>query len=173
MPVSNRSAAGIAVVSALAAAGITAAVLPRSVEPDMSTPSERSHRIHEMGGEVMPFSLDQTTHVFEMTDSGGIQDVVAKESQDTATVRLIRQHLSHEAELFRRGDFQDPMSLHGAEMPGVRALSAGADRVRVSYETLSDGARITFATDDPALLTAIHRWFGAQLSDHAGDATYR
>jgi hypothetical protein len=35
---------------------------------------------------------------------------------------------------------------------------------------LSDGAEITFKTTDPHLLTAIHRWFGAQLSEHGADA---
>jgi hypothetical protein len=52
-------------------------------------------------------------------------------------------------------------------------LSAGAARIRVSCEPLPNGAEITFSTDDPHLITALHRWFGAQLSDHGADATYR
>jgi hypothetical protein len=38
------------------------------------------------------------------------------------------------------------------------------------YSDLPDGAEITFKTTDPQLLTAIHRWFGAQLSEHGADA---
>jgi hypothetical protein len=172
MPVSNRGAAGIAVLGALVASAITAGTLSWLDWPEPD-PSEHAHRVHQMGASVMPFALEKTTHVFEMTDSGGIQDVVAKEAVDTATIRLIRQHLMHEAEFFRRGDFRDPMSLHGAQMPGVQELAAGSDRVRIEYQTLPDGARITFITEDLALLTAVHRWFGAQLSDHAADASYR
>jgi hypothetical protein len=38
---------------------------------------------------------------------------------------------------------------------------------------LPHGAQITFITSDLKLITALHRWFGAQLSDHGADATYR
>jgi hypothetical protein len=40
----------------------------------------------------------------------------------------------------------------------------------VTYSELRDGAEIAFKTADPRLLTAIHRWFGAQLSEHGADA---
>jgi hypothetical protein len=36
-----------------------------------------------------------------------------------------------------------------------------------------DGARITFTASEINLITAVHRWFGAQLSDHGADATFR
>lgn len=177
MSTSKGAVLGTAVAGALVGAAITAGAMWRMGSPEPVQPeavqSDRAHQVHQMGATVMPFALDETTHVFEMTESGGIQDVVAKDPADTATVRLIRQHLGHEAELFGAGDFRDPMSLHGADMPGVQQLAAGADGVRVAYEELPDGARITFETDDAALVTAVHRWFGAQLSDHAGDATYR
>ena len=55
-------------------------------------------------------------------------------------------------------------------MPGLKELQLGAQRVKVSYADLPDGAVITFETTDPHLLTAIHRWFGAQLSEHGADA---
>ena len=177
MPVSNRAVVGIAAASALAGAAITAGALSWPQAPEQGNPaptqSERADHVHEMGATVMPFALEKATHIFEMNGRGGVQDVVAKEPGDTATIRLIRQHLRHEAELFRRGDFRDPASLHGPEMPGVQELAEGADRVRVEYQELPDGARIVFSTDDPALTTAVHRWFGAQLSDHGADATYR
>ena len=74
---------------------------------------------------------------------------------------------------FASGDYSDPTSLHGAEMPGLQELTAGAARIKVDYEALPNGAQITFSTDDIHLVTAVHRWFGAQLSDHGSDATYR
>jgi hypothetical protein len=136
-------------------------------------PSDRQSTVHEMGQEVMPFNLGQTTHIFEMTDTGGIQEVIAGNPGDAAQVQLIQQHLQHEVALFRSGDFSDPTSLHGSEMPGVKELAAGVQDIEMGYVELPDGAQITFIASNIKLITALHRWFGAQLSDHGSDATYR
>lgn len=118
----------------------------------------------------MPFDMEKTVHVFRMTESGGIQRVLARDSSDGDQIALIRRHLEHEARRFSHGDFSDPARLHGAEMPGLAQLRARPDAVAVSYSELPAGARLTFETDDPGLVTAIHRWFGAQLSEHGADA---
>jgi hypothetical protein len=52
-------------------------------------------------------------------------------------------------------------------MPGVKELSAGAKQVRFSYQDLPKGGQIDYTTDVPVLITAIHSYFDAQLSDHA------
>ena len=141
--------------------------------PASSYADDRQGMIHAMGAQVMPFDLGKTLHVFEMTESGGIQQVVIRNPADLDQVPLIQQHLRHEAMRFASGDYSDPTSLHGAEMPGLQELTAGAARIKVDYEALPNGAQITFSTDDIHLVTAVHRWFGAQLSDHGSDATYR
>ncbi len=156
-----------AALGSLATFGVLRGHRDHLVQPD------REAMVHEMGGEVMPFDLDKTTHIFEMTDSGGIQDVVAKDTSDNQQIELIRRHLEHEAARFGSGDFSDPAMLHGKSMPGLAELSAGSDRLRVEYVALPDGGRILYSTHDPRLITAVHRWFGAQLSDHGPDATYR
>jgi len=135
--------------------------------------SNRQATVHDMGSQVMPFDLGETTHIFEMTESGGIQQVIANDPSDSAQIALIQQHIQHEAMLFSSGDFSDPSSLHGGEMPGVKELAAGTTQIKIEYAALSNGAQITFTTQDLNLITAIHRWFGAQLSDHGSDATYR
>jgi hypothetical protein len=127
--------------------------------------------VHHMGQSVMPFDLGKTTHVFRMTESGGVQRVIAKEAMAKDQVAMIQLHLKHEAEAFQHGDYSDPASLHGAAMPGLKELQAGAKQILVSYSALPNGAEITFRTTDLHLLTAIHRWFGAQLSEHGADAT--
>lgn len=168
-----------AVVAAAALAGVAAGVLgARTVLPGPRAgpgpaPPARQAAVHTHGHEVMPFELDRTRHIFEMTTGGGIQDVFARSPGDTATVRLVRRHLRHEAARFGAGDFSDPASLHGSDMPGLGELSASAGRVRVDYRDIPAGGRITFSAKDIELVTAIHRWFGAQLSDHGSDATYR
>jgi hypothetical protein len=124
-----------------------------------------------LGAQVMPFDLAQTTHRFQMTEAGGVQQVVAKDPSDAQQVALIQQHLQHEAQRFQAGDFTDPAAIHGAAMPGLAALQEGAGQIGVAYQDLPDGAQITYTTSDPKLITALHQWFGAQLSDHGHDAT--
>jgi hypothetical protein len=136
-------------------------------------PANQQAMVHHMSGQVMPFDLSQTTHIFEMTESGGVQQVIAKDPSDNAQITLIQQHLQHETMRFSAGDFSDPTSLHGGDMPGVKELARGAAQIKIEYIALPNGAQITFTTQDLPLITAIHRWFGAQLSDHGSDATYR
>ena len=133
----------------------------------------RQAMIHDMGSQVMPFDLTKTTHVFKMTVTGGLQQVIVKDPADTAQIALIQQHVEHEATRFRSGDFSDPTSLHGGNMPGMNELTASVAQISIEYAALPNGAQITFATHDLNLVTAIHQWFGAQLSDHGQDATYQ
>lgn len=136
-------------------------------------PANQQAMVHDMGRQVMPFDLSQTSHIFEMTESGGVQQVIAKDPGDNAQITLIQQHILHEAMRFSAGDFSDPTSLHGGDMPGVNELARDAAQLKIEYTALPNGAQITFTTQDLQLITAVHRWFGAQLSDHESDATYR
>ena len=127
--------------------------------------------VHEHAGDVMPFDMAKTVHVFHMTDDGGVQRVVLRpESKDAEQVHLIQHHLMMEAMRFQKGDYSDPARLHGPAMPGLRELQARASRIKVSYQELPDGAEIRFRAHDIGTITAIHRWFGAQLSEHGADA---
>ena len=130
----------------------------------------QQEHVHRMSHGVMPFEMSKTLHVFKMTESGGIQQVVVRNAHDVDQVPLIRQHLKHEAERFQHGDYSDPSILHGADMPGLKELQTGASHITIAYSELPTGAAITFKTTDLHLLTAIHRWFGAQLSEHGADA---
>jgi hypothetical protein len=130
----------------------------------------RQEEIAEKGAQVMPFDLENTTHVFEKTQIGGVQKVVADDPNDAEQVVLIREHLEEEAAAFQRGDLSDPSEIHGGEMPGLEELEAGAEEIDIRYSNLPDGAKIEYETSDPALVAALHAWFDAQLSDHGGDA---
>ena len=130
----------------------------------------KQEHVHQMAPGVMPFDVSKTVHIFKMTESGGVERVVAKDSRAADQIALIQQHLRHEAASFQRGDYSDPAMLHGAAMPGLKELQGGASRIKVSFTLLPAGAEITFETADLHLLTALHRWFGAQLSEHGPDA---
>lgn len=131
------------------------------------TPQERVHAISHT---VMPFDMSKTIHIFKMTEFGGIERIVVRNPRDVDQVALIRRHLEREAGKFQRGDYSDPAKLHGSNMPGLKELEAHTSQIKVSYSELPDGAQITFKTKSLRLLTAIHRWFGAQLSEHGADA---
>lgn len=131
--------------------------------------SKQAH-VHQMASGVMPFDVSKTVHIFKMTESGGIERVVAKDPGAADQIVLIQQHLRHEATSFQHGDYSDPAMLHGASMPGLKELQSGASHIKVSYASLPAGAEIKFETADLHLLTALHRWFGAQLSEHGADA---
>lgn len=131
----------------------------------------RQEAVAERGAGVMPFDLEKTTHVFEATGSGGVEKVTADDPADNEQISLIREHLKEEAGKFARGDFSDPAAIHGEDMPGLKELEAGAERIDLRYAELPSGAQIEYATDDPALVSALHRWFEAQLSDHGEHAS--
>jgi hypothetical protein len=147
-----------------------AAVLFLGLCSTTAFPQTTQEMVHHQGHSVMPFDLGKTVHVFRMTESGGVQQVIVRNSAEKDQVALIQKHLQKEAVAFQQGDYADPASLHGAPMPGLKELQAGAKKITVSYAGLPNGAQITFKTADVKLLTAIHRWFGAQLSEHGADA---
>ena len=131
----------------------------------------RLDEIAHRGAQIMPFNLEQTTHVFSKKEKGGLQQVVVKDQSNTEQIKLIRQHLVEIANKFKQGDFSDPSQLHGDNMPGLATLKkAKQNEIKIIYTELSDGAQIVYSSDQPSLVLAIHQWFDAQLSDHARHA---
>jgi hypothetical protein len=131
---------------------------------------DRQAEVAAKGSEVMPFDLAKTTHIFEVIENGGRQQVIADEPNDVEQIALIRQHLAEEAERFAAGNFHDPSMIHGEQMPGMHDLVMNADKMRIEYSDLPDGAQILYTTDSADLVDAIHQWFEAQLADHGNHA---
>ena len=133
--------------------------------------TQQQEEVAARGAEVMPFKLSATTHVFTKTPTGGLQQVVAKNPGDTEQIRLIRMHLGEIAARFHRGDYSGPTQTHGEQMPGLAQLKAAKpDEVTILYTSLANGGQIEYLAKRPELITAIHEWFDAQLSDHGADA---
>ncbi|MGZ5030682.1 MAG: aspartate carbamoyltransferase [Methylobacter sp.] len=132
---------------------------------------ERLNEITRRGMHVMPFDLKQTKHIFNKTETGGMQQVIVKDPSNSKQIKLIQQHLTKTSGEFSRGDFSDPEKIHGKEMPGLAVLrSAKPGQLQVQYKELANGAEITYSAEDKALITAIHQWFDAQLADHDPNA---
>jgi hypothetical protein len=160
----RRRLVALAAVLALAAGAGAYVRAAATDEPD------RREQVASRGAEVMRFDLDATTHLFEKLPGGGVQTVVAHDARDAAEIRKVRVHLRAEAVAFARGRYDDPAAIHGAAMPGLADLRAGAARIDVAYGDVPNGGRITYVTSDPALVRALHAWFEAQVSDHGRHA---
>ncbi|MBI5817177.1 MAG: hypothetical protein HZB09_02000 [Candidatus Yonathbacteria bacterium] len=133
--------------------------------------SNRQAMVHEMGSHVMPFSLEETTHIFKQLSDGGVEQVLAKDPSNKEQVMLIQTHLEYETTSFRQGNFADPMKIHGENMPGVNELRQNVTNIIFTYHPLPDGAEIIYSSKNSGAISAIHTWFDAQVQDHGKDAT--
>lgn len=137
-----------------------------------SSEGSRQKQVAQNGAAVMPFDLERTTHRFVPTDDGLLEEVSSDVRGDAEQIGLIREHLKHEVQRFRQGDFGDPARIHGTAMPGLKELSAGAGRIDISYADEPDGAALRFRTTEPELVDALHEWGAAQISDHGEHADH-
>jgi len=103
-----------------------------------------------MAHQVMPFDMTKTLHIFKMTEQGGVQTVVSRDPAAVDQIALIQMHLQHEAEKFQSGDYADPATLHGANMPGLKAIKEGSgcgasSTWSWSHNASCDSCRLLFA----------------------------
>lgn len=133
--------------------------------------TQRQAEVARLGADVMPFSLSATTHIFTKTADGGTQRVVAENANDVKQVALVRTHLHDIQAAFLKGDFSGPSHIHGEDMPGLTQLRAAKPgQVAIAYKDVKGGAELRYRTPDAKLVSALHAWFDAQLSDHGADA---
>lgn len=127
--------------------------------------------VSDRGKAVMPFDLASTTHVFTKTSRGGVQKIVAKQSNDVVQVELARQHMQEIRTKFIKGDFSGPTYIHGKDMPGLAELKAApTGAIQIEYKNIKGGGQLTYKIKQKSLVTALHAWFDAQVSDHGTDA---
>lgn len=131
----------------------------------------RQAEVARRGADVMPFSLKATTHIFTKTADGGVQRVVARNAGDKRQVELVRAHLREIQGQFLKGDFSGPSHIHGGQMPGLSQLQAAKPgQIAIDYREVDGGAELAYRTADPQLVSSLHAWIDAQLSDHGPDA---
>jgi hypothetical protein len=137
----------------------------------MMAESLRQAEVSQLGKDVMPFTLGATTHIFSKSETGGVQQVVAKAPGDESQIKLIRQHFHDIQSQFMKGDFSGPTHIHGQGMPGLSELKAmKPGQIAIEYRDIKGGAELIYKTSDAKMVAALHKWFDAQLSDHGKDA---
>lgn len=150
---------------------ITLALISIAVFAIEPASEARLDEVVARGVHVMPFDLEKTLHIFNKVENGGVQQVIAKDKNDTVQIGLIRQHLSKIANEFNAGDFSNPAKIHGENMAGLQAMrTAEKGSLNIVYKELPDGAQIDYSSQKADLITALHQFFDAQLSDHARHA---
>lgn len=122
---------------------------------------------------VPPFDPEKAFSMFQMLPDGGVQVVTVKDASDQRQIELIQAHLQEISGKFSNGDFSDAARVHAEDMSWLNNLTAGAKEIDVSYSVLPNGGQIRFATSDPSLVSAIHRWLMAQVSDWENQASAR
>ena len=137
----------------------------------LAADAQRQAEVANRGADVMPFDLKATTHIFTKTSTGGTQRVVARNTSDATQTRLVREHLRDIEGEFKKGDFSGPSHIHGEDMPGLAQLkTARPGDILIAYKDVESGAELTYRTKNAKLVSALHAWFDAQVSDHGGDA---
>lgn len=68
-------------------------------------------------------------------------------------------------------DFSGPLHIHGDQMPGLAQFKAAKPgRIAIDYRDVDGGGELSYRTADAQLVSTLHTWFDAQLSDHGPDA---
>ena len=112
-----------------------------------------------IGAPAAPFNAHNSTQAFQKNQEGGIQQVVAKDSNDKALVAAIRSYLEAEAQRFGDGDYSGPFK-------DVRYLKAvKPSEISIIYRNVPAGAAIDYVGADPAAVDAIHKWLDAEIPD--------
>lgn len=122
--------------------------------------------LNERGEKGMGFSQTATTHHFLLTASGGIIQVEANDSADTASRESIRMHLHHIAHAFQTGDFDTPMFVHDTTPPGMAVMKQRIKAIHYAIEETPNGGRVIIQTRDKAALEAIHSFLRFQITEH-------
>lgn len=134
----------------------------------------RKSDVAERGADVMPFNVHDTHHYFVKNAKGGTQQVLAKGKHDVDQIQFVRLHLKEIREQFLQNDFSGPAHIHGNNMPGLQELQAAeSGEIDIHYSEVESGAELIYVAKNEKLVTAIHKWFDAQVSDHGNDASYR
>ena len=133
--------------------------------------SQMHPHLNQRGAQVMGFDQDKTAHHFYLYEDGGAIDVSVKDAADKTNLEAIRAHLPHIVTMFKDGNFEAPMLVHGKEVPGTPEMRKVKDTITWKYEESARGGRVTISTTSAEALKAVHAFLRYQITDHkTGDS---
>jgi hypothetical protein len=119
----------------------------------------------------MGFDQEKTVHHFVLTASGGYIDVSVRDASDSSNRSAIQSHLGHIAQMFKDGNFDIPMLVHGEKPAGVETLQRLKDKIKYEYKATDRGGRVIVTTSDKQALQGVHEFLRYQIKEHkTGDS---
>jgi hypothetical protein len=117
----------------------------------LTNPAKADSDDHDTAPARNPASLDaRSLHMFRETMDGGIEATLIRQGSH-AELTEVRAKLRAEYERARKGAYPDGH---------VRGF---ARVIRVRFSELPTGAQISFTSQDPKAIAALHGWFAAQV----------
>lgn len=118
------------------------------------------------GHQPMGFDEQKTVHHFILSTTGGYIDVTVRDGADQTNRSAVQKHLSHIAVMFKEGEFNIPMLVHGEMPSGVETMVRLKDRISYEYKVTVKGGRVMISTKDRDALAAIHDFLRYQIKAH-------
>src|SRR5262245_14642038 len=117
------------------------------------------------GQAVMGVDQYHSAHRFELLPDGGRIEL-QREVEDPAGVSQIRRHLSEIAKAFAAGQFDQPMLVHDAVVPGTGMMTARKHAITYDYQDLPKGGEVRITSHDSIAIAAIHDFLAFQRREH-------
>jgi len=121
--------------------------------------------LQRRGALVMGVDQYTSSHTFESLADGG-RVVLVRGVDDSAGVRVIREHLRAIASQFAAGDFSASAAVHDRPVPGTDVMRALRRGIRYDFRPLPRGGELRIRTRDPRAIRAVHEFLAFQRADH-------
>jgi len=122
----------------------------------------------ERGDIAMGFNQNKITHNFKSTPTGGQIMIASLDSNDTETIRQIKNHTLDIQEEFSKGNFTKPFFIHAKQVPGTKEMNEKKDLIKYSTENMGNGSILILDTTDGEVMNAIHQFMDYQGTQHQG-----
>ena len=138
----------------------------------LASPAAAQHDQHHAaldarGAKFMGFDQQATAHHFILTKDGGRIEVTARDARDAASVKQIREHLQHIAQVFAKGEFALPVLVHDTRtVHVVDAMKRQIAALTFAFEEVTSGAHVKIAGANPDVIAAVHDFLRFQITDH-------
>lgn len=114
----------------------------------------------------MGFDVDKAVHHFYLLKNGGAIELTAKDANDAAMIKTLKQHLEMQAKNFEKGNFETQMQVHGKLPDGAPMLKKLRNEITYDVKSLDNGATLRIFSVNPEARQAIHEFLKFQINEH-------
>jgi hypothetical protein len=104
---------------------------------------------------AMGFNQNKIRHNFKSTPAGRQIMITALDSNDTETIRQIKNHTLDIQEDFSKGNFTKPFFIHAEQVPGTKVTTEKKDLIKYSIVDMKNESTLILTTSDKQLIDAI------------------